>query len=362
MSAVRTARPAGPGPELRPRRSGPVVVWATVGAAFLALQVWVYGSWLASGDLKAVSPGPTPIPGWMHVTIRLFEAGSVAAGVAFLWFFLVRPWRKAGHITLDGMFCLAYLTLFWMDPMMNLFNTWFTYNAGFIAVASWAPHIPWWFSPRGGNLPQAVLMFLPAYPYAQFGQAILAGLLMRRVERRWPAITRVRLVALTWGALIAGDFIIESVSMRLGLWAFPGAIRGLSVMAGTRFQFPVYEAVTLAAFHTAVAAVRYHRDDQGRTAVERGADLPAPGGGPVRDSGRRFLAIVGFCNVAYLAYNLTFGLFGLHGDAWPKDIQSRSYITDGFCGVGTDYACPSPDLPLPRRGSSHFDPSGRLVP
>ena len=341
------------------RRSGALPVWATLGVGFLALQVWIYGSWLASGDLKAVTAGPTPIPGWMHVTIRLFEAGSVAAGVAFMWFFLVRPWRKAGHITLDGMFSLAYLTLFWMDPMMNLFNTWFTYNSGFIAVASWAPHIPWWFSPRGANLPQAVFMFLPAYPYAQFGQAVLACLLMRRVERRWPQITRVRLIALTWLVLVAADFVIEGTTIRLGMWAYPGAIRGLSIMAGTRFQFPVYGAMTLAGFHTAVAAVRYFRDDQGRTAVERGSDaVPAR---PGRQTGRRFLAVVGFCNVAYLVYNLTFGLMGLYGGDWPKDVQSRSYLTDGFCGVGTTYACPSPRLPLPRRGSLHVDPSGNLT-
>jgi hypothetical protein len=324
------------------RRAGaPVRVWAAVGVAFLALQGWIYGSWLLSGDAVSRGTGPTPVPGWMQAAIRIFEVGSIVGIVAFLWLFLIRPWRRAGHITLDGMFTLAFLTMFWQDPLMNLFNTWFTYNASFVAVGSWAPHIPGYFSPQGNLLPQSVVMFLPAYAYGMFGQVLLVGLLLRRMERHRPGWSRLRLIALVWVVLVAADIVIEIIAIRCGLWAFPGAIRELSLFPGTRHQFPLYEAMTLAAFMTAVAAVRHYRDDQGRTAVERGAD-----GGRVR-----FLALVGFCNVAYLAYNLTFATFGLYGDAWPKSLQNRSYLNDGFCGVGTTYECPSPDQPLPRRGS-----------
>jgi len=360
MSAVQAAQPAARRAETVQRRSAPVAVWAAVGAGFLVLQAWIYGSWLASGDLAAVGDGPTPVPGWMAATIRLFEVGSLVGFAAFVWFFLVRPWRRSGHLTLDGLFTLAFLTMFWQDPLMNFFSTWFTYNTSFIAVGSWAPHIPGWFSPQGNNLPQAVTMFLPAYAYGMFGQVLLAGVLLRRIERRWPGISRVRLVALCWATLIVADVIIEIIAIRCGLWAFPGAIREFSLFAGTRHQFPMYEAVTLAGFITAVTVVRHFRDDQGRTAVERGVDHL--GGSTRQQTGRRFLALVGFCNVAYLAYNLSFSLFGLYGDPWVEGVKSRSYLTDGFCGPGTTYACPEPRLPLARRGSLHVDPQGRLVP
>ena len=345
------------------RRSAPIGVWAGLGVGFLILQAWIYGSWLAGGDVAAAPAGPTPVPGWMQAAIRTFEIGSVVAVIAFGWFLLVRPWRRAGHVTLDGLFTLAFLTMFWQDPLMNFFNTWFTYNTSFGAVSSWAPHIPGWFSPNGNQLPQAVTMFLPAYAYGMFGQVLLVGMMLRRVERRWPQLTRVRLVALCWVALVGADIIIEVIAVRCGLWAFPGAIRELSLFAGTRHQFPVYEAMTLAAFLTAVAVVRHFRDDQGRTAIERGIDAFAgPSSRTGRQTGRRFLALVGFCNVAYLVYNLTFSIMGLYGDPWPRDVLSRSYLTDGFCGAGTTYACPSPKLPLARRNSSHVDPSGQLVP
>lgn len=359
MIHVLDTRAAPVNAEIR-RRSAPVAVWATLGVAFLGLQAWIYGSWLAGGEIAAAPAGPTPVPGWMQAAIRTFEVGSVVAILVFGWFLLVRPWRRAGHITLDGLFTLAFLTMFWQDPLMNFFNTWFTYNTSFVAVSSWAPHIPGWFSPNGNRLPQAVTMFLPAYAYGMFGQVLLVGMLLRRVERRWPRLTRVRLVALCWVALVAADIVIECIAVRLGLWAFPGAIRRLSLFAGTRHQFPIYEAMMLGAFMTAVAAVRHFRDDQGRTAVERGIDASAGGSG--RQTRRRFLALVGFCNAAYLAYNLSFSIMGLYGDPWPKDVLSRSYLTDGFCGAGTTYACPSPNLPLARRNSSHVDPSGQLVP
>ncbi|MND02321.1 hypothetical protein D3C83_216600 [compost metagenome] len=46
---------------------------------------------------------------------------------------------------------------------------------------------------------------------------------------------------------------------------------------------------------------------------------------------------------------------------WPADVQKRSYLTNHICGAGTDYACGGPAVPIPRPGSFHLDPEGRLV-
>jgi hypothetical protein len=55
------------------------------------------------------------------------------------------------------------------------------------------------------------------------------------------------------------DTAIELVAMRLNLWAFPGAIRSLSIFPGTRYQFPLYEAALLGAAWTAWAALQIGR-------------------------------------------------------------------------------------------------------
>jgi hypothetical protein len=279
--------------------------------------------------------------------------------LVFVWFVVVRPWRRTGRITLDGLFALALPTMFWQDPLMNPFNTWFTYNANFINLGSWGPHIPWWNSPNGELLPQGAVMFFPAYVYSFLAGMMLANMLMRRAAQRWPGLSRVRLVLLCWASLTVFDTLIEIVALRLELWSFPGAIRGLSLFPGSRHQFPVYEAILLGGAWTAWAALRYFRDDKGRTVVERGADDMAVS--PRARTGLRFLALAGFCNAFYLLYNVLFGLTGLYGGAWPADVLERSYLNNGFCGVGTTYACPEPRLPIPRKDSLHVDPAGNLV-
>ena len=42
-----------------------VVPWAIAGAAFLALQVYVYVAWMMSGDFHPTLPGPDPVPSHM---------------------------------------------------------------------------------------------------------------------------------------------------------------------------------------------------------------------------------------------------------------------------------------------------------
>ena len=63
-----------------------------------------------------------------------------------------------------------------------------------------------------------------------------------------------------------------------------------------------------------------------------------------------------------LFYIIPTNAIALHGDTWPKDTLKRSYFTNGLCGDGTDYACPSQGAPIPRPKSAHLDPAGHLVP
>ena len=67
-------------------------------------------------------------------------------------------------------------------------------------------------------------------------------------------------------------------------------------------------------------------------------------------------------SIFFVFYHLPMMHFALVGHAWPEDIQKRSYFTTGLCGAGTSYACPGPDVPIPRRDTSrHVDPDGKLV-
>jgi hypothetical protein len=96
-----------------------------------------------------------------------------------------------------------------------------------------------------------------------------------------------------------------------------------------------------------LAALRFFKDDRGRTVVERGIDGLQVGEG--RKTALRFLAVFGMCNVlVLLCYNVPNAIIGAHSTAWPRDLQERSYLTDRLCGPGTDRACPGPGVPLVR--------------
>src|SRR5206468_2919765 len=103
---------------------------------------YLFGSWILSGDATRTPAGPTPVPTWMKVVFHGWEIGGLFAFAAFLYFFLVRPWRKAGHLTLDGLFCVAFLSLYWQDPLLNYFQPWLTYNAALVNWGSWMGHVP----------------------------------------------------------------------------------------------------------------------------------------------------------------------------------------------------------------------------
>lgn len=345
--SVQAPESRGPGLLQHATHRRPVRVWAAIGAAALAVQAFTYTRWIVSGRATSTSVGETPVPGWMTVVIRLFEVTSIAGAVAMLYFFLIRPLRREGRLTLDGLLVIGILSTYWQDPMLNFFVNWFTYNAELWNFGSWASDIPGWFSPKGHLLPQGLGLFVPAYIHAMFGIVVGGCVVLRKIQRRWPHLQTWQLLLAAYAFFVIFDVLVENLALRLGLWAYPGAIRGLSLWSGHYYQYPLYEAVLLPMVFTAWAHLRFFRDDNGDTWAERGADRLALSPRLVRAV--RLLAIVGVCNVVLLSYNAAMAVSGLYSDSWPDDIRKRSYLTNGFCGPGTEQVCPGPGVPIPRR-------------
>ncbi len=183
---------------------------------------------------------------------------------------------------------------------------------------------------------------------------------MRRARQRWPQISALQLVLVTFAFFALFDLIVEGSFMRLGFWTYAGAIRSVTLFAGHYYQFPLYEPLLFGATWTGFACLRFFRNDKGESAVERGSHELR-----VHAKTRtvlRFLALAGAANVIFIAtYDVPINLIAIHGDAWPADITSRSYLTDGLCGSGTTYACPAPSIPFPHGDSDHVAPNQTLV-
>lgn len=340
-----------------------VRIWAVVGAALLALQLYVWIRWVTGPYFERVPAGPTDPPTLMRTILTVYTAGIVLGLPIGLWWFIIRPWRRERRITLDGMLLVSCGLMFFQDPLLNYLNTWCTYNTWMWNRGSWSSHIPGWVSPEepGRQVAEPLLMNAPGYAYGVLLCTIAGCFVMRRVKARWPNIGNLGLVGVVavWAFLF--DLVMEGlVLMPIGLYSFPGAIRSVSMNAGHYYQWPVYEGLMWGGVQAGLCCLRYFTDDRGRTVVERGLDRVR--GGAVRQQFVRFLAIFAAVSTIFFGfYNVPAQWFGMHADPWPEDVRERSYFNGGICGDGTDQPCPDPALPLPRKGSGYIDTDGRLV-
>ena len=346
----------------QPTRFQPVKAWAAIGAFSLALEAGVLLHWIfLSGNFKRTPSGPTPIPEWMTIAAVAHTALGALAFMASIYCFIIRPYRRNRRLSSDGLFALCFILIFWQDPVLNYSVNWATYNTVFPNWGAWTTSIPGWISPRGNLMAEPILWSGPVYLYGIFGACVAVNWWMRRLQSKRPHLSTARMIAICLATFMLIDLVVEVLWLRLGLYAFPGAIARVSLFAGHYYQFPLYEMIFAGSCWAGFACLRYFKNDKGETLAERGVDeLRAS---PRQVTWLRFLAINGAVNVIFLVcFNIPQQWAGLHSDPWPKDIIKRSYLTDGLCGPGTPYACPGADVPIPRRDSAHLNPNGELVP
>lgn len=347
--------------------SKPFKIWVWIGVASFAIQGYAVGSWILSDDFQRVPQGPTPLPHWMWLTLHIFQVLAIPVGMACLYVFVFRPLRRQGRLSFDGLLCLVFfVSLWWQDSVMNWFQPIFTYNSTMWNRGTWNLHIPGFVWPNANKMAEPLTVTLTCYMWLLMVWVLAACFVMRKAKERWPHFGPFKLIMIAWAVSIPWDIAMEYTLLRMGWYAYPGpgAVKWFTLFSGHHYQFPLMEAVLLPALITTWAALRFFRNDKGESIVERGLDQVRVS--PRRKTMLRYLAICGFCNLAYLlVYNVPWAFFSVYAPSKPvADIQNRSYFVSGICGPtsGTDYACPTSHLPMPVRGSGHVDPDGTFVP
>ena len=339
----------------------PVKLWAVVGVLFLIVEAIAIGGWLTSDGFTRTPAGPDPLPGYMNFFVRFWEIGGLFFGAIFLYFFMIRPWRREGHITLDGLLCIVFISAYWQDTLDNFFQPWFVYNSAFLNFGAWDPYILGWLSPNSGVMPEPIVWDMPLYLYFCFGGSIFCCWCMRKAKERWPQLGPAGLIGISFGVALVFDVVVEIPWLRMGLYSYPGSIDWLTLFHGHYYQYPIYEAFLIAAWLTGFACCRYFKNDKGQTLAERGIDELRVKG--ARRTGLRLLALTGIINTSFmLMYSLPSAIIGLYNSPWPEDVTSRSYFMNGaYCGPDKQQACSGPGVPVPRRDSAHLSPDGRLI-
>lgn len=317
--------------------------WATIGVAAVAVQLYVYGAWVTSDGFVPSPLGPDPIPTWEKVNAWILQPLFTIGALAVLGW-VVRGCVRERRMTFDAKLLVAWYSILWLDPAGNYLRPQFMFNAYYVNRGSWVEHIPGWVSPNGGKFPDALLMELPAY-----GMAVLAtigtGALMGWVARRRPNIGPVGLIGVGWLASGIGIIAFEApLCMRSGFasWSATSLPDWLVIWPGTRYQVPLIpDPVVWGAVFASLAALRYFRDDRGRSFVERG--LASLRVGPRTATAISTLAIVGFANTAMGLHTIPSAWLTLYARG---TVPVPSYLRSGMCGPGTRYPCPGPGVPI----------------
>lgn len=338
--------------------------WALFGGALFALQIFVWTRWITGPYFERVPTGPSDPPTWMKITLTTWTILGIPVVLVVIYRVVIRPWRRERRITTDAMLLGAFGLFYFQDPMLNYGNTWSTYNSYLFNMGSWVQNTPGWLSwgKPGQMFLEPIALVGPGYMYGCLLWAIGGCWAMRAAKKRWPNIGVAGLLGVAFVFNVVMDIIVEGVIMvPMGWFVYQGAIRSLSINAGKYYQYPIYEGFLWGSVMTAICALRYFKDDRGRTFVERG--LENIRGGFTKTQSIRFLAIFGACSLFFfVGYNLPAQWFGMHGDPWPEDIQKRSYFTNGLCGEGTGRLCPGPVIPIDRgEGSASIRPDGTVV-
>lgn len=352
-SAAPVRGAPGKQPIQTPRTIPAVLVWAVTGAALLVFEFYVLARWIFGLNFRPSHPGVDPISGGQQTLFLVLQIAIPIGAAIALWAWVIRPWRREGRLTTDGMLALSGAMIFFWDMCMNYTSVTLLYNSGLVNFGAWATGSwPGWVSPHADRLPEPIFVCLPGYTALVFSQVMLILFIVRKIKARRPALSAWAVWPILFIGLIIIDTIIESILLRLGIYAYPGGIRWLSLYSGKTYQLPLTEPIFFAGFGLgAIAALSYFRDDRNRTIVERGID--GLGVSPAKRQWIKFLAIFGGVHAAFAIFYFVPNQFlALHSDQFPDGYPS--HMVNMMCAYPGNAAstglnpCAGPGVPIPR--------------
>jgi Spirocyclase AveC-like len=342
-------RPVGPkrgetnaAPAVVPRPTPTVVLTAGFGAVMLIFSLVVWGRWVASDRFRPIAVGPDKIATFRLWLLYGLQAAGFALAAFFLWRYLYRPWRRGGRLTTDGVILLALPLAWFWDPFFNYSQNWLSYNAHLLNLGSWTGFVPGWVSPHQDRMSEPLVVGA-GYIFWVFGAMLIGCWALKKLRNRWPAMSLLPFLGLALLCCCAIDLVLEWSSVLVGWYALPGG--SFALLGGSRYQLPLLEVLFGGVQTLGWVSLRYFRDAQGYTLVERGVDRLNVTG-RVRTT-LRWLAFSGGLAAVALLFNIPVQWQGLHSGRWPKGLPS--YLTTTCPAYKANpAACGGPGIPIPR--------------
>lgn len=280
-------------------RKGAVVVWATIGVVWVAFTVSGWIRWIVSDNFTPMEKGPDQIP----VASRAFVYGYQVIAMGTLLFmcyrFIIRPLRREGRLSLDGMLLIAGSFAYFLDPLINYFHPdTFGWNAYAVNVGAWGNVYPW--AQPNHHYGEALLWAWP--DYIDFGLlgAIMGCGVLRLLKRRSPRMTTPAALAIYWVIFFVGATIVEIIRVRLELYSYARTISDLTLWPGHAYQWPIYESVFTASAVVTFTYLRWSWLTRGRSFLDAGL---AERAWSARTKRRvLLLAVIGFVPVVWATF------------------------------------------------------------
>ena len=314
---------------------------ALAAVPLLAYQAWTLVAWLIAGPHQITAYRSYGSLSWYAA--RAIEVLLVLAVTAIL-VRLVRECRAQRRLTFDAMLFIGLLlTVFW-DTVVNFVEPLWCYSTDWLNLNEWWGHAPLDLNPAAGHGPFPVLALGLLYPFFVV-DAIIICAVMRRAQRRWPAISSARLVAIGFVPASLIGAALSLVMILPHLWGGPGM--PLSMLGGD-YRYSIGEFLYIGLWSTTLASLRYFVNDRGERLTERGLERVPPRG----RTAVALLATIAVCNLSVILWSAPLVLTGLEATRYPNYPRSLSNVICDTPGLhGSAYGpCPgSPGFRVPLR-------------
>jgi Spirocyclase AveC-like len=289
----------------------------------LGYQIWTVTAWLLSGPYQVLDHRNVGSASWDAAwAIQIALSVGVAAISVKLW----REYRRERRLTFDAMLFIGLvLTVFW-DTVVNFIQPLWFYSTDWINLNEWWGHAPLVVSPAAGHGPFPVWALLGLYP-CFLAECWMTSSILAKVQRRWPAISPVRLVVIAFVMACAIGACLSMVMILPHLWG--GAGMGPSILGGD-YRWPFAEFLYIGFWSTTLVSLRFFVDDRGQRLTELGLDHLRP---RTRTT-VRLLATIAFCNLSVILWSVLVLFTGLYARPYPNYPQHLSNVV-----------CDTPALP-----------------
>lgn len=268
------------------------------GLLMTGLCLYGWGSWIMSPEhFRPLPHGPDQYALSKLIALRIYETISAVGMLVMIYVLLIKPWRGGEGLTLYGKLFIGYTLAFFIDVGINYYEYTFAWNTHALNMGVWLPWVPGHkFNHRYA---ESLVWCWPQYAYFSVALSALIAWGVKVLEVH--GIKLLPAMSLLFCVCFVFDIIWEQIMVRWELYAFPRGFSWFTLFAGTQFQHPLNNSISVALYPIPVALL-IRAEWAGRNFLDRGlATIAGPSSSLMRTL-LSLLAVIGLCSASLILF------------------------------------------------------------